>query len=52
MPSTAERPTAERSRVPAIVLWTTFSALLLFGLFLYFRYSEGIFPFLDVVVER
>ena len=52
MPAPSERSASERSRAPAIALWMTFTALLLFGVFLFFRFGDRILPFLDVVTDR
>jgi hypothetical protein len=52
MPDSPERPNAARNRMPAIALWTTFIAILVLGLVLYFRFSGRVLPFLDVASER
>jgi hypothetical protein len=52
MPDLPDRSKTARNRVPAIALWTTFTALLVLGLVLYFRFTGRILPFLDVVSER
>jgi len=52
MPDLPERSKTARSRIPAIALWTTFIAILVLGLVLYFRFSGRILPFLDVASER
>jgi hypothetical protein len=51
MPDPSKPPSAGR-RLPAIALWTTFIAILVLGLVLYFRFSGRILPFLDVASER
>ena len=52
MTDSPARSPAERHRGRAIALWTTFTALLVLGLILYFRFGGRILPLLDAVSDR
>ena len=52
MPSPSDHTSAESRPVRAVVLWTTFTGLLVLGLVLYFAYGGRIVPLLDAVTDR
>ena len=52
MSASSNNTPAERARLRAIVLWTTFLALLVTGVWLYFRYGNRIVPLLDAAGDR
>jgi hypothetical protein len=52
MPAPSDSTPADRPRVRQVVLWAAFTAVLAFGLVLYFRYAGRIVPLVDVTGER
>jgi hypothetical protein len=52
MPASSDDAPADRHPLRAIVLWTTFTALLVLGVVLYFRYRDRVLPFLDAAGDR
>ncbi|HLA91689.1 MAG TPA: hypothetical protein VJL28_14765 [Gemmatimonadaceae bacterium] len=52
MSASSPNTPAARLRARQIVLWTAFTALLVLGVILYFRYADRIVPLLDAVIER
>lgn len=52
MSASSPNTPAERPRARQIVLWVAFTALLVLGVVLYFRFSHRIVPLLDAVTER
>jgi hypothetical protein len=52
MPAPSADAPADRHRARAIALWLAFTALLLAGVFLYFRFGDRILPLLDAMSDR
>jgi hypothetical protein len=52
MPAPSADTSADRHRVRAIALWLAFTALLVTGVFLYFRFGDRILPLLDAMADR
>lgn len=52
MSDPSEPSNTEGQRARAIALWTTFTALLVLGLVLFFRFSGRLVPLLDAVSDR
>ena len=49
MPAPNASTPADGPRIPQIVLWTAFTAILVLGLVLYFLFAGSVVPILDAV---
>lgn len=52
MPATPTPLLPDRIAGRQIILWSVFTALLVIGLVLYFRFANSFAPLLDVLTER
>jgi hypothetical protein len=52
MPASNDSTPADRPRIRQVVLWAAFTAVLVLGLVLYFRYAGRIVPLVDVTGDR
>jgi len=52
MPVTPAPLLSERIAGRQIILWSVFTAMLIVGLVLYFRFGNSFAPLLDVLTER
>ena len=52
MTAIAAPPVSDRIAGRQIILWSVFTALLVIGLVLYFRFAHSFAPLLDVLTER
>jgi hypothetical protein len=52
MPASPASPPADRVGGRQIALWMVFTAVLIGGVVLFFRFGDRVLPFLDAVLDR
>jgi hypothetical protein len=52
MPASPAPPPADRVGGRQLTLWLTFTAVLIGGLVLFFRFGDRVLPFLDAALDR
>ena len=52
MPTSPTSPSSDRVGGRQLALWLTFTAVLIGGLVLFFRFGDRVLPFLDAALDR